>query len=280
MTRSLLPVVYFFLFGIRAWCQSAIGIPSIRSFTQADYHASIEAWDIGQDQRGRLYFANNDGLLTFDGNYWKTYPMPNRVTIKSLAVDAAGEVFAGGTDELGYFQPGDRGILTYHSLKELLPKEARQFADVWDIIIRGDAVFFRTNETIILWEHGRMRTFDAPRAWQMMALAGSELFAADKENGLYTFNDGKWERLCGAASMHITGILEYRKDSLLVATQKNGLFLLSGRRLIPKRTAIDGLLKDDLVNGGRKLGEDRYALGTVTGGVLIIDGDGNLIERL
>ena len=278
MKRILLLAVFLIRF-VTAWCQSAIGIPSIRSFTSADYHASIEAWDIGHDRRGRLYFANNDGLLTFDGSYWKTYPLPNKVTIKSLAIDAEGWVFVGGTDEIGYFSPGPRGILTYHSLKERLPKEARQFADVWDIVIAGGAVFFRTNESIIEWADGRMRNFDAPRAWQMMALVGSELYAADKASGLYIFRGGNWERFCDGASMHITGVVEYKKDTLLVTTQKNGLFLLSGRQLIPKRTGIDGLLKDNLVNGARKLGEDRYALGTVTGGVLIIDGNGDVIER-
>ena len=278
MKRILLLAVFVTGF-VTVRCQSAIGIPSIRSFTSADYHASIEAWDIGQDRRGMLYFANNDGLLTFDGSYWKTYPLPNKVTIKSLAIDAKGWVFVGGTDEIGYFSPGDRGILTYHSLKERLPKVAQQFADVWDIVIAGEAVFFRTNESIIEWADGKMRNFDAPRAWQAMTLVGSELYAADKANGLYIFRGGNWERLCDGASMHITGVFDYKKDTLLVTTQKNGLFLFSGQHLIPKRTAIDGLLKDNLLNGGRKLGEDRYALGTVTGGVLIIDGNGNMIER-
>ena len=279
MKRSLLLVLYFRLGMGVAWCQSAIGLPAIRSYTYADYHAAIEAWDIGQDKQGLLYFANNDGLLTFDGGYWKTYPLPNKVTIKSLAIDRQGRVFVGGTDEIGYFSPGAQGILRYHSLKEQLPAVARQFADVWDIVIAGDAVFFRTNEAIIEWANNRMKIFDAPRAWQMIALAGSRLYAADKANGLFVFHDGRWEPLCGSAPVHITGLLEYSKDSLLVTTQKNGLFLLTGKTLIPKTTEIDGLLKNDLINGGKKLGEDRYALATATGGVLIIDGSGQVIER-
>jgi streptogramin lyase len=282
--KQFLLVMAVVLVRMTAWGQSAIGIPAIRSFTHADYHASIEAWDIGQDKRGMLYFANNDGLLTFDGSYWKTYPLPNKVTIKSLAIDGEGRVFVGGTDEIGYFAPGERGILVYHSLKEQLPVVARQFADVWDIVIAGNAVFFRTNEAIVVWEGGRMKTFDAPRAWQTIAAVGSELYAADKVNGLYVFRRGNWERLCadglcGGAPLHITSVLEYKKDTLLVTTQKNGLFLLSGGALTPLRTAIDGLLKDNLLNGGKRLGEDRYALATVTGGVLIIDGRGNVIER-
>ena len=279
MKRFLLVVLCFCLGLDMGWCQSAIGLPAIRSYTRTDYHAAIEAWDIGQDKQGMLYFANNDGLLTYDGGYWKTYPLPNKVTIKSLAIDREGRVFVGGSDEIGYFAPGAQGILRYHSLKEQLPVVARQFADVWDIVVAGDAVFFRTNETIIMWAGNRMTTFDAPRDWQFIKLIGSQLFAADKVSGLFVFRDGKWDPLCASAPLHITGLLEYKKDTLLVTTQKNGLFLLSGKTLIPKTTGIDGLLKADLINEARKLGEDRYALGTATGGVLVIDEQGNIIER-
>jgi ligand-binding sensor domain-containing protein/DNA-binding CsgD family transcriptional regulator len=279
MKRFLLAVWCFFLGLETAWCQSAIGLPAIRSYTRTDYHAAIEAWDIGEDQRGLMYFANNDGLLTFDGGYWKTYPLPNKVTIKSLAIDREGRVFVGGADEIGYFAPGARGILHYHSLKERLPVVARQFADVWDIVIDGDAVFFRTNEAIIEWAGGKMTTFDAPRAWQFIKLVGSQLYAADKVSGLLLFHDGKWQPLCGGTPLHITGLLEYKKDTMLVTTLKNGLFLLTGKTMIPMTTGIDGLLKADLINDARKLSEDRYALGTTTGGVLVIDGKGNIIER-
>src|SRR5882757_9116658 len=102
MKRCLFLVLFFSGSLGRAWCQSAIGIPAIRSYTHADHHASTEAWDIGQDKRGVLYFANNDGLLTFDGSYWKTYPLPNKGTIKALAIDPDGKIFVGGQDEIGY----------------------------------------------------------------------------------------------------------------------------------------------------------------------------------
>ena len=109
MKQSLLLAVCLGLSLGKAWCQSAIGLPAIRSYTHADYHAAIEAWDIGQDKQGLLYFANNDGLLTFDGGYWKTYPLPNKVTIKSLAIDRQGRVFVGGGRGGGECQKNGKG---------------------------------------------------------------------------------------------------------------------------------------------------------------------------
>ncbi|HLZ86147.1 MAG TPA: hypothetical protein VKQ52_02855, partial [Puia sp.] len=71
MKRFLLLPLYLLIGFAPGYAQSTIGLPAIRSYTLADYHAAIEIWDIGQDRRGVLYFANNDGLMTFDGNYWK-----------------------------------------------------------------------------------------------------------------------------------------------------------------------------------------------------------------
>ena len=159
------------------FCQSTIGLPAIRNYNNTDFHAAIEIWDIAQDAGGRLYFANNDGLLSYDGSYWQHYALPNGAAIKSLAIDAAGRIFVGGDDEIGFFSPGESGILHYHSLKEKLPVEAQQFADIWNIVVYRGAVFFRTNEAIIRWKDNAMQTFDAPHNWQMMALADTSLFA-------------------------------------------------------------------------------------------------------
>ncbi len=73
--------------------------------------------------------------------------------------------------------------------------------------------------------------------------------------------------------------MEYAKDTLLVTTQKNGLFLLTGSTLTKKPALVDPLLSNDLVTGARKIGEDRFALATNAGGALVIDNKGKLVQR-
>jgi DNA-binding CsgD family transcriptional regulator len=260
--------------------QSTIGLPAIRNFPIAEYHAASEIWGIGQDTYGRLYFANNDGLLAYDGNYWHLYPLPNKAAIKSLAIDVEGRIFVGGADEIGYFQPGGDGILRYHSLKEKLPVIAKQFADIWNIELYNGGVFFRTNETILQWKKDTISTMDAPENWQLMTRVDSALYAADKDKGLYIYRGEHWEELpLSTKPLHITGVLPYKQDSLLVTTLKDGLFVLAGKKLIRKPTSSDALLTNDLINNARLIAPDRYAIGTAAGGVLILDGAGKLIQR-
>ncbi|GAA3992037.1 two-component regulator propeller domain-containing protein [Mucilaginibacter dorajii] len=262
--------------------QTSIGIPTIKNYTHADFNAGSEIYDAKQDKNGILYFANNDGLLTFDGSYWKSYPLPNKAAVKSLAIAPQGRIYVGGQDEIGYFFPDASGVLRFHSIKQLMPQKARQFAEIWAIILYKNEVFFRTIECVFEYHNNEIKTFDAPGGWRLLTDAGSGLFAEDKDEGLMNFQGSEWQ-ICKSqiptTDLHVTGVMDYHQDTVLVTTLKKGLFLLSGSTLIKKTTAIDGFLSNDQVSCAKKINNNRYAIGTKAQGLFIIDGKGNLIER-
>ncbi|HVY73207.1 MAG TPA: triple tyrosine motif-containing protein, partial [Puia sp.] len=260
--------------------QSPLGIPAIKNYNYSDYHAALAIWDMTQDRNGILYFANDEGLLSFDGSFWKIYSLPNKTPIRSVALDSLGRIWVGGQDELGYFFPDARGILRFHSIKNLLPPVARQFADIWNIVVFGDRIFFRTIECIFLFENNRITTFDAPGGWRLLTRTSNQVFAEDRSAGLQTFRNGKWELALHIPNpgLQITGVMDYRGDSLLVSTRQQGLFLMNRGGLIKKATAIDRILGANLVTCALRLSDDRYALGTKSGGVLIVNGEGRLLE--
>ena len=100
--------------------QNTIGLPQILNYNKNDFKAGTQIWDIGQDSRGRMYFANNEGLITFDGTYWKVHPLPNKTIMRSLAIDKDGNIFVGGQGEIGFFFSDKKGFLQYNSLIPLL----------------------------------------------------------------------------------------------------------------------------------------------------------------
>lgn len=266
----------------RAIAQPFIGLPAIKNYTHTDYNADAEMWDIAQDKNGVLFFANNDGLLSFDGSYWKIYQMPNKAAIKSIAIDATGKIYCGGQDEVGYFFPDNNGILKFHSLKNLLPQKARQFADIWNIVLYHGEIFFRTIECMFELKGNQLKTFDAPGGWRLLSKAGNQLFAEDKDEGLMAFKGGQWQHCCGAyptAGLQVKGITGFSKDTLLIVTQRKGAYLLNGTSVISKQTAIDGILTSDLVTGVTQIAGDRFAISTTARGLFIIDKNGTLVER-
>ncbi|MGF6846550.1 hypothetical protein QFZ51_001785 [Chitinophaga sp. W3I9] len=121
--------------------QNTIGLPRIINYSKSDFQAGTQTWDIEQDSKGIMYFANNEGMLTYDGSHWKAYPLPNRTIVRALAIDTVDRIYAGGQGELGYFAPGPNGNLVYTSLRDLVPASHNKFADIWRIEIYKRSCF-------------------------------------------------------------------------------------------------------------------------------------------
>ena len=62
-----------------------IGIPFIKNYTRQEYKGGPQNWGITQDDRGVLFFGNNQGLLEFDGNNWQLHPMLNMSIVRSVS---------------------------------------------------------------------------------------------------------------------------------------------------------------------------------------------------
>lgn len=283
MRQTWLTLLIMIAAGPLAKAQNTIGLPEIINFGKDAYRAGTQTWDIHQDHNGILYFANNSGLLTYNGHYWHLYPMPNETIVRSVQVDPGGRVYVGAQDEIGYFFPGTNGELTYTSLKSLIPASYRQFADIWDISIVGNRVFFRAEDKIFLYKDNTVEVFKAPSEWRFMGNVGDQVYAQDKAKGLLHFREGAWQPMrlpFGGPDTLVTTLLSYNKDTLLVGTLRHGLYLLAGDRLTRKTTRADAFLAANRIYCGASAGENAFALGTTSGGCIILNRDGGIIQTL
>src|SRR5690606_1703494 len=125
--------IFLLIFCGKADAQRTIAMPQIVNYSSKAYQGGVQNWGITQDTQGIMYFANNEGLLSFDGRYWHVYPLPNLTIVRSVCYDGKGRIYVGGQDEIGYFAADEKGMLIYHSLVEKIPVKDRKFADVWHI---------------------------------------------------------------------------------------------------------------------------------------------------
>ena len=151
--------------------QNTIGLPQIINYSKDDYHGGSQTWNISQDSTGKMYFANNEGLISFDGNYWKIYPLPNKTIVRSLSIDA-NRIYVGGQDEIGYFSADSKGILNYTSLKSKFPEPYNHFEDVWKIVVFKEAVFFQTSDKIFQYQNNTFKVFSPKEEWQFLGRSG------------------------------------------------------------------------------------------------------------
>ncbi len=162
-----------------------LGLPPVTNFSKSNYHAGTQNWDIAQDAQGRMLFANNEGLLVFDGAHWQRYAIVNGTCVRSVAIAPDGKIYVGGQGEIGVFSPDARGGLSYQRLNDLIPVENKQFADVWDIVLADDgAVCFRSDERLFQLKNNQIRAFSSGGKMSFLGKAAGRLLLQDAINPL------------------------------------------------------------------------------------------------
>jgi DNA-binding CsgD family transcriptional regulator len=266
-----------------AFSQTYIGQRETVNFDKKQYNAGTQNWKIKQDAQGRVYFANNEGVLVFDGAYWQLYPLPNKTIVRSIEFGKDKKLYAGGQDEMGYFSPGKNGQLVFTSLKSLLPKADQNFSDIWDIVTYGDDVFFRAHDKIFRYSNNKITIYNSS-SWLFLGLYQDQLIAHDEQKGILVFKNGSWqpfiEKKLLPNGFYITNICRYGENSSLVTTAKNGVYILSGNQL--KYFKLSGFDTDtqQAFSAAIAIGDNNYLISTYTNGIYQVDGDGTVIEKI
>ena len=272
----------FLMIALQATGQNTIGLPDVINYPKKAYGAGLQTWDISQDSRGIIYMANNEGVLSYDGQYWAVHPLPNRTIVRSVAVSRDHRVYAGGQDEIGYFEPDRSGNLVFRSLIPLIKQSERSFGDVWDIVLYGNAVFFRTQSRIFRYADQAITSFPAPQEWSYIGVSGDQVLAHDYQQGILRFTDNSWQPLYSSNTLPpdpVTAILEINPDSSLLTTLKSGVFFLTRTGISPFRSPALEKIRQDRIYTATLIQKNWVAFGTNQSGVQITDTRGNLIQQ-
>lgn len=262
-----------------------IGTPFIRNFKKEDYKAGTQNWAIAQDHKGYMYFANNEGLLVFDGVQWRLYEMPNLSMVRSIYIDENDEIYVGAYNDIGKMVIGAGGKLVFESLKDRIPVENRNFDDVWDVLPYGDKIIFLSYNAAYVYNSDKSFTvMKAPSRFPHSFRASGRIFFNDVENGLLEYNGINLIPLKGAgklAGKDIISVMPYGSNGeILICTLGKGLFIYNGNELKEWKIPANEMLKKSQIFSATTLQDHYYALGTIQDGVVIIDDKGNLIQHI
>ena len=279
---SLLVVIFFLLnFTTQLTAQSNIGLPIIKNFSKKDYKGGLQSWEVIQDESGRLYFANNEGLLTFDGANWETFPVENKTIVRSILIDRD-RIYVGSQGDFGYFQPNENGLLVYTSLKSLIDEKYQNFADVWDIVVVNQQIFFRTTNTIFKYD-GKIEIFKTNDVFEFLQKLENKIYLQDNTNGLSIISNNQTTILPNTTILNnkvVTDIIKFHDNNLLISTLKGGLFIYDGKSAFPWQLQDGGIIQKNRINCLTSIDEERISIGTLTGGLFIIDTTGQVRQTI
>jgi ligand-binding sensor domain-containing protein/DNA-binding CsgD family transcriptional regulator len=259
-----------------------VGTPLIKNYSRLAYNAGPQNWMIDQSEDGRIYFANNNGVLEFDGINWNLIPLPNEIVVRSVYVSNENRIYAGGFNEFGYFEPNSKGRLVYHSLMDIVPIEDRNFDEIWRIHETPDGLVFQSFTQLIFLQGESVKVVKAPGRFHFSYLVNGQLILVDLEKGLFRYSMGQFFPLIGTDQIkgqEIWSVLPYG-NKLLIATAENGIFIYDGNNLEEWSSPASDFLKRNQVFSAIRINEDYLAFGTIQKGILICTNEGLPVQKI
>ena len=201
-----------------------VGLPIIHNYSTKDYDAGPQAWTVLEDKRGLIYVGTSSGaILEFDGVTWrKIFHQSN--TVRSLAMDDSGRIYAGLEADFGFLAPDASGSLQFVSLLDKVPPADRDFTDVWQTLSTRQYVFFRSYQRLFRWDGNQMKTWNAGtgQRFQALSMVRGHVYTAQGGVGL--------EEIVGDDLRPVPGGDAYKNSvKLFLHPFDNGQILISAR---------------------------------------------------
>ncbi|MCL3782633.1 hypothetical protein EMN47_19785 [Prolixibacteraceae bacterium JC049] len=259
------------------------GIPFIKNYPRSLYNAGTQNWDVAELSNGMVYFANNNGVLEYDGNNWRIIGMPNGSVVRSLFVDKNDQIYVGAYNELGYLKSDEKGNKVYHSLIQSIPEEDRDFEEVWQIIPYRNGILFHTFSKIFYYRDGKFSVLKNGNTFHYAFNVNESLYVMIPKLGLHQLkgqnftlvNDGEL-----LANKEVVGMFPQGKTRLLIATAQHGFYVSNGTEIKPWEKPIDKELMDAQMFSAVELSSELLAIGSVRDGLFIINKNGQLIQHI
>ncbi len=276
IARDLL-ILAVMLFSGYLWSQE---LPPVRNFSPSTYKADNQNWAITQSSDRKIYFANNQGLLEYNGAQWHNYPTPNESIMRSVCWHA-GRLYTGAYMDFGYWQTKTNGTLTYTSLVEKLKVPIREDEQFWQILSTESLVLIRSLNRIYSYnpqDNKVQLVVEMDGLTQVFSLA-NRIFYNVSNKGLFEIDNGK--SLLIADRLTLDGdviAMQSNGSTIKFVTSLNSLYQLADRST--QQISENKFPSTLTVYSAETLPDGGFALGTISNGLLITDATGNIKYHL
>ena len=259
------------------------GIPKIRSFPKSEYLAGTQNWGISQDPDGFMYFANNDGLLRFDGLKWDLFNVPGTSPVRSVCVDKKGTIYIGLDGDFGIYETKNEEGSRFRSLKGKLGPDVSETGVIWKIYETQFGIVFQSYQYIFIYRDDEIRTIRPHKAFDYSFYVNNRLFFHESGVGLFELINGFVNKVPWADELinsEILSIVSFHDNHLLIGTAQDGWFYYSNGKLEKWDVAVNDLVEKYKLFCAVKTDENHLAIGTILNGVLIVTSDGKVVQHI
>lgn len=250
-----------------------IGTPAIQRY-EPDLEVYPRAFAVTQDPSGIVYVGGSDGVLSFDGTRWRLHEVGEESLVRSLAHDGTDRLYVGGYDGFGYFETPVGPNSEYVDLTTAFGIDAPDFADIWQIEIAPEGVFFLALNNVFGLdpETGETRRWSHPGRFGAMARIDGEIYVQYRGEGMRVFRDGDFEPVAGAGALseQVFELLQLPGGGFLT-TARNGRWLMFRDGNVSEFAHAEGLPQSSYFTSATTLEDGQIVLGAIDGWLYFLD---------
>lgn len=244
--------------------------PFISNYDKSLFGKGAQIWQISPSNKMFNYYANQKGVVQFDGTNWTLYPMNNGTYARSVLVsDEDKRVYVGGVNEYGWLEVNDNGHLSYKCISDTLDNEIRYLGNVWSVQRSSTCVYYVGDSKFVKLFNGEVSMIDAGFKLECSAMVDDVLYLGT-DHGVYILIGKNLYPLQGGDMLEdkvIKSMVPFQQG-LLIATTTSELFVYKKGILTPY-SLPDEVNATDLFCIATN--DSKIAIGTILQGVYIID---------
>ena len=273
-------ITFFILFQLSVFSQE---LPPIEVFKPKDYGAEDQNWGISQDTDKSIYFANNKGLLAYNGARWKLYKSPNSSIIRSVKV-IDGKIYTGCYMDFGYWEKNEFGVLNYTSLV----KESISLAEdeeFWNILALDQWMVFQSLDRIYIYNTAdkSFKIIKSETTITKIYKVKKSIYFQKINDGIFKFEDGKEVLVTNDLLLKdriVVNVFDIN-DELLFQTKENGLFTMGSDKSIKEwDIKLNYKLDKYSIYNSLQLSNGGLILGTVSNGILHVNTNKEIVYEI
>lgn len=245
------------------------------------YKGGSQNWDVGKDDKGRIFVGTTNGVLMLDGSEPRLLEMKDKTIVRSVLC-VGDRVYAGSLLEFGFWHEDEESVWSYHSLVPLMDENVFQNDEIWKIVALNDKVYFQSFGNIFVYDQQKVRVLKRPGPILFILKSGERIFSQAINGALYEIVDESLQLIEGSeifAASEIKAILQLPDGRFVIGTSVDGLFLYDGKSFTPFETQMSDDLRKNKINVGLLL-NDQMVFGTILKGIFFLDLNGHLIEHI
>lgn len=268
--------IVFLLFSILCFSQE---LPPILKYSPVTYGAGNQNWMISQDKNNFIYFANNDGLLEFNGSSWTLFPSPNETILRSVKVIDK-KIYTGCYMEFGFWTKQVNGLLKYTSLSSKINTQILDDEQFWNILNYDQWVVFQSLNRIYIYDAktGKFNIITPKNSIFKSYSTTSSIYFQTHNEGLFEIENGKSKLVTNnpiVLNNRIVNVFSI-DDGLIIQTEWNGFYKLINGNLSKFITDADSEFSPSNIYSSQILADGSFVLGTVSNGIIILNSSGKL----